>query len=74
MALALASAAQLKPDIRLAHAGSDFEADLSTEQKAVFREDKSSVLTSLPKRQDAMRLTAEFDRSCAKWGAALGRD
>lgn len=72
MALALASAAQLKPDIRLAQAVSDFEADLSTEQKAVFRKDRSTVLTSLPKMQDVMRLTAEFDRTCAKGGRCFG--
>lgn len=72
MALALASAAQLKSDIQLAQVVSGFEADLSTKQKPIFREDKSSVLTSLPKMQDVMRLTAEFDRASAKGGRCFG--
>jgi len=62
MSTALASAGQLKPEIRLADAISQFEADLSTEQKATFRAFRTQLLDSPPDTSDVMRLTAEIDR------------
>jgi hypothetical protein len=62
MAYVLASASRLKPEIRLAQAVSQFEADLSSEQKASFRTYKSQSRDSPPDSSDVMRLTAEIDR------------
>jgi hypothetical protein len=62
MSVALANASRLKPDIRLAQAVSQFEAVLSSEQKAAFRTKKSQLLSSPPDPNDVMRLTAEFDK------------
>ena len=61
----LAKAAQLKPEIRLAQAVSQFEADLSTEQKATFNSYKHQSCDSPPDISDVMRLTAEIDRRAA---------
>src|SRR5215469_6439066 len=62
MSTALAKASQLKPELRLAQAVSQFEADLSTEQKARFRGHQSQWHDSPPDTSDVMRLTAEIDR------------
>jgi hypothetical protein len=63
---ALAKASSLKPEIRLAQAVSEFEADLSNEQKSAFRTLKSQSFSTTPGPRDVMRLTAEFDRRISK--------
>jgi len=69
MSKALASASVLKPEIRLAQAVAQFEADLSSEQKATFQTQKSQFEKSPPDESDVMRLTAEINRaSLAKGG------
>ncbi|KAL8365190.1 hypothetical protein RB595_004139 [Gaeumannomyces hyphopodioides] len=68
MSLALAKAAQLKPDIRLAQAVSEFEAALSDEQKTTFSSCKSQALASPPDAGDIARLTAEADRRTTRGG------
>ncbi len=50
----LARAAPLKPEIRLAQAVSQFEADLSPEQKAAFNSDKHQSCISPPDISDVM--------------------
>jgi len=62
MSKALAKAGSLSPEIRLAQAVSEFEADLSSEQKSAFRTLKSQTLLATPTTSDVMRLTAEVDR------------
>ena len=62
MSSALANAARLKADIRLAQAVSSFEADLSPDQKTVLRSHQSQSRGSPPDINDVMRLTAEIDR------------
>lgn len=66
MSTALANVSQLKPEIRLAQAVSQFEADLSEEQKNAFRNLKSQSLKSPPDSSDVMLLTAELDRQMAR--------
>lgn len=66
MSAALARAAPLKPEIRLAQAISQFEADLSTEQKATFRVYRSQSCESPPNIHDVMRLTAEIDHQTSQ--------
>lgn len=58
----ISNVSRLKPEIRLAQAVSHFEADLSSEQKNVFRSYRSQSLHSPPDLSDVMRLTAEIDR------------
>lgn len=65
MSVILASASRLKPEIRLAQAVSQFEADLSNDQKSIFRNHKQQSLASPPGTSDVMRLTAEIDRQVA---------
>jgi ankyrin repeat domain-containing protein 50 len=62
MSVVLSNASRLKPNIRLAQAVSQFEADLSSEQKATFRTYRSQPRDSPPDPNDVMRLTAEIDR------------
>ena len=62
MSSALARVSPLKPDIRLAQAVSEVEADLEMGQKATFRALRSQSHSALPNPGDVMRLTAEFDR------------
>jgi len=62
MSTILAIARPLKPQIRLAQAVSQFEADLSSEQKATLRTYKSQSRDSLPSQSNVMQLTAEIDR------------
>lgn len=71
MSLALAKAGHLKPDIRLAQAVSEFEAELTSEEKAIFRNNKATASKSPPSTEDVMRLTAEIARS-EKGGHILG--
>jgi len=72
MSLALGTAVQLKPEIRLAQAVSEAEAELPENQKAIFRGYKSQSCQSPPRPSDVMRLTAEIDR-CASGGKGGGR-
>lgn len=62
MSQALASASRLKAEIRLAQAVSEFEADLSSDQKASFRTQRLQSSDKPPDVNDVMRLTAEIDR------------
>ena len=62
----LAKASLLKPEIRLAQAVSEFEADLSDKQKSAYRTLKSQSLSTPPSPSDVMRLTAEVDRHTSK--------
>src|SRR6266480_1950279 len=57
------TASVLKPEIRFAQAVSQFEADLSSKQKAVFHTQKSQFEKSPPDESDVMRLTAEINRA-----------
>ncbi|KAH7161651.1 hypothetical protein EDB81DRAFT_925251 [Dactylonectria macrodidyma] len=66
MALALATASQLKPDIRLAQAVSEFEAALAAEQKAAFRTARSAARNAPLTIKDVMRLTAEVDLEASR--------
>lgn len=59
----LASAARLKPEIRLAQAVSQFEADLSHEEKRTLRTQKLQLQSSPPDPCDVMRLTAQIDKT-----------
>lgn len=65
MSVVLATASRLKPEIRLGQAISEFEADLSDEQKTSFRTYRSQSLNSPPDLSDVMRLTAEIDRQAS---------
>jgi ankyrin repeat domain-containing protein 50 len=65
MSVMLANALQLKPEIRLAQAVSQFEADLSSEQKTIFRTYRSQSRDFPPDPSDVMRLTAEIDRQAS---------
>ncbi|KAF4630078.1 hypothetical protein G7Y89_g8066 [Cudoniella acicularis] len=58
----LRGASHIKPEIRLAQAVSQFEADLPSEQKAAFRTSRFQVHNSPPGVRDVMRLAAEVDR------------
>ena len=62
MSLALVKASKLKPEIRLAQAISQFEADLSPQQKTELHEYRQQMLKNPPDPSDVMRLTAEVDR------------
>jgi hypothetical protein len=63
MSVALANASRLKPEIRLAQAVSQFEADLSSKQKTTFCTSRSQWRDSPPDSSDVMRLTAEIERN-----------
>ena len=62
MSTALANVTRLKPEIRLAQAVSQFDADLSSDQKATLRTYRSQIQHVPPDPSDVMRLTAEIDR------------
>lgn len=66
MSTAIAKASPLKPEIRLAQAVSEFEAELTSEQKAEFRTRKIQSTKAPPGSGDVMRLTAEIDRQISK--------
>ena len=59
MSLALAKAAKLRPEIRLAQALSEFEASLVDDQKTVYRESIQGLTTPGPR--EVGRFTAEVD-------------
>ena len=62
MSVLLANFSRLKPEIRLAQAVSQFDADLSSDQKATLRTYRSQIQDDPPGPSDVMRLTAEIDR------------
>lgn len=62
MALALRKASKLKPEIRLAQAVSQFEADLSPQQKTDLHAYRQQISKNPPNPSDPMRLTAQIDR------------
>ena len=68
----LSSVPRLKPDVRLAQAVSQFESELSNEQKATFRTWRTKSIESPPGIQDVMQLTAEIDRVSEKPRRCLG--
>lgn len=63
MALSLAKAAPLKPEIRLAQVLSEFESNLSDDEKVKLRNYRGQ---SPPSSADVMRLTAEIDRDASR--------
>ncbi|KAF2668424.1 hypothetical protein BT63DRAFT_354509, partial [Microthyrium microscopicum] len=63
MSTAVANAARLKPELRLAQAVSRFEADLSREQKDALRSQRSQLQASSPDASDVIRLTSEIDKT-----------
>ncbi|MCJ1428875.1 hypothetical protein MMC29_006786 [Sticta canariensis] len=63
MALSLAKAAPLKPEIKLAQALSEFEAVLPDDQKTKLRTYRGQ---SPPNPTDVMRFTAEIDRDAGR--------
>ena len=63
MALPLAKAAPLKPQIKLAQALSEFEAVLPDDQKTKLRTYRGQ---SPPNPTDVMRFTAEIDRDAGR--------
>lgn len=69
MSILLANASRLKPEIRLAQAISQFEADLSSEQKAAFRTYRSQSQDSPPSPKDVMHLISQIDRQACRKGA-----
>ncbi|KAF2177053.1 hypothetical protein K469DRAFT_755313 [Zopfia rhizophila CBS 207.26] len=62
MSIILANASRLKPEIRLAQAVSQPEADISNEQKTTVHTYRSRALDSSPDPSNVMQLTAEIDR------------
>jgi len=72
MSTALMKAGRLKADIRLAQAISEFQKDLSTEQKTKFSTHQVQSQKQPPNIQDVMRLTAEIDRREVNGGRCLG--
>lgn len=63
LALSLAKAAPLKPEIKLAQALSEFEAVLPDDQKTKLRTYRGQ---SPPNPTDVMRFTAEIDRDAGR--------
>ncbi|KAJ6114520.1 hypothetical protein N7486_000298 [Penicillium sp. IBT 16267x] len=57
----LISAPRLKPAIRLAQAVSEYEADLTRDQKEAFNRYRSRAYEKPPSIQDVMQLTADID-------------
>jgi ankyrin repeat domain-containing protein 50 len=70
MSSAVAKASRLKPEIRLAQAVSQFEADLSDKEKNALRTQKLQLQSSPPDQGDVMRLTAQIDKTS---GIVAGR-
>ena len=62
MSVAVVNASQLKSEIRLAQAISQFQADLSDKEKDALRTQSSQLQSSAPDQGDVMRLTAEIDK------------
>ncbi|KAH8891549.1 hypothetical protein GQ53DRAFT_648642, partial [Thozetella sp. PMI_491] len=70
---ALTKAAQLKPELRLAQAVSEFEAELSADKKNEFRTERERSCRSPPDIEHVMRLTAEIDRQATRKFGSGGR-
>ena len=68
MSLALKKASKLKPDIRLAHAVSQFEADLSPQDKRELQTYRQQMSKDPPNPSDVMRLTAQIDSLASRKG------
>lgn len=66
MSKALISTVRLEAEIRLAQAVSEFEADLSTEQKVDFNAIRAHAAAEPPSTRDVMQLTAEIDHRLSK--------
>lgn len=66
MSLVLSKVSTLKAELRLAQAISEFQKDLSTEQKAAFCRTRDSSARTPPDYQDVMRLTEEIDRNASR--------
>ncbi|KAF2008618.1 hypothetical protein BU24DRAFT_360102, partial [Aaosphaeria arxii CBS 175.79] len=66
MSRAFIQASALKPDIRLAQAVSEFQADLSSEEKAKFQSQRSQFAAASPVLDDVMRVTAEVNRQTSR--------
>ncbi|MCJ1384352.1 hypothetical protein MMC17_007468 [Xylographa soralifera] len=66
MSEALLHATRLKPETRLAQAISEFEADLSDQQKASFISLRSQSISAPPSHSDVMQFTAEIDRRASQ--------
>lgn len=66
MGTALIRAASLRPEIRLAQAISQFEADLPTEEKTNLKSYRFQARNNPPNIHDVMRLTSEFNSSSAQ--------
>ncbi|KAF6829328.1 hypothetical protein CPLU01_07970 [Colletotrichum plurivorum] len=64
--LILRSRSSLTPEMRLVKATSEFEAALTTVQKASFRNIRSKACTTPPTLKDVMELTAEIDCQARK--------
>ncbi|GJD03627.1 NACHT domain protein [Colletotrichum higginsianum] len=58
-------------ELRLAQAVSQFEADLTSDQKAAFNKQRLYRRTNPPDSSDVMRLTAEIDRQAAQKGRGV---
>lgn len=72
MSTALEKAARLKPDIRLAQAISEFQCDLTDNQKAAFLTHQTQAKQAHPQIKDVMQVTATIDRRRQKGGRCLG--
>jgi hypothetical protein len=72
MAMIVSKAARLRPEIRLAEVVSQFEACLSDEQKAAFRDQRAQTLKTPPSITEVMRFTAQIDRRIAGNKRCLG--
>ncbi|KAL4792169.1 ankyrin repeat-containing domain protein [Aspergillus venezuelensis] len=70
MASAIAISSRLKPEIRLGQVISEFQADLSSAQKATFRAHHTRAAP--PSIRDVMQLTAEINRSTGLSGRCFG--
>jgi len=70
--MALSTAVRLKPEIRLAQAISQFEANLSSTHKTEFQRSRAQSLKVPPDTTDVMRFTADVDRRIAKGSRCLG--
>jgi hypothetical protein len=69
MSSAVGNIIRLTPELRLAQAVSQFEASLSSDQKATLRAYRSQIQNAPPNPGDVMRLTAEIDCATSKIGS-----
>ena len=68
MSFALGKTSKLKPEVRLAQAVSQFEADLSPQQKRELHTYRQQISNNPPNPSDVMRLTAQIDRLASTKG------